>query len=95
MGIVLLVFSGGLLVAGLWLISSAHDYRRGTGACEKCGYDLTGLLRSTEACPECGALRADFGRVQFPKYIRSRRLFMAGVVCVVLGILAAVIALAA
>lgn len=28
------------------------------GRCHSCGYDTTGLVRGTVACPECGAILA-------------------------------------
>lgn len=37
-----------------------------TGRCHACGYDTSGLVRGTVACPECGAILASI-----PKAVRE------------------------
>jgi hypothetical protein len=85
MSLLFFLFSGATIIGGAWLISSATQYRREACECEKCGYVLSELPRSIELCPECGASRIDFGRVQFRKRIAFRPRFIAGIVIIGIG----------
>lgn len=43
-----------LFVCGLVVIGEATRKRPGHPCCRRCDYELTGILRRTDRCPECG-----------------------------------------
>ncbi len=65
-----------LFLLGVVFLIIASKGRYATERCS-CGYDLSGLPRTSLRCPECGAKRGHFA-------IRSPRLFWAGVGLVLL-----------
>ncbi|MBX3364770.1 MAG: hypothetical protein KF866_08405 [Phycisphaeraceae bacterium] len=49
----LVVYTG--LVAFLGVFIACMPRRRPRSACQRCGYDLTGMTTSQRVCPECAA----------------------------------------
>lgn len=65
--------------------------RRAVLKCPSCGYDLVGLERGGERCPECGA-RIDWERVRNPPDLTARR--VRGIVLILTPHLAAAVCMA-